>query len=138
MLDVSGAGSLIRNVSHTQTMLPRPIQTKLSCVLMLIGAILLTYAASTYSAWHRCDMRYGRLLSEVIFDPGFRECFVTRGQEEAYMRYRTFRPSGHMYSGWQEMGLTFFGGGALSLLGLLALLDTCRKRKGTVRQRTDV
>jgi hypothetical protein len=111
-------------------MMPPGVQLKLSRTLILIGLVIFTYGASTYAAWRHCDQRYGTFLMAVDSSIQLRELLRTRDDDKTWSWFRSHRPSGHMYSGWAEMGATAFAGFVLFSLGALGWIDL---RRHTIR-----
>src|SRR4030095_2445490 len=111
-------------------MMPPGVQLKLSRTLILIGLVIFTYGASTYAAWRHCDQRYGTFLMAVDSSIQLRELLRTREHDKTWTWFRSHRPSGHMYSGWAEMGATAFAGFVLFSLGALGWIDL---RRHTIR-----
>jgi hypothetical protein len=102
------------------------VQASVSRILILVGLAMFTYGASTYVAWRHCDGRYGAFLMEVDSSIQLRELLRTKDDDKTWSWFRSHRPSGHMYSGWAEMGAVTFAGFVLFALGTLGWMDLRR------------
>ena len=102
-----------------------PIQLIASVALAVTGAVISAYNAGQLSVRKDCDDRYRAYMHADKMVLLFHE----RGLDDYYhTNFAIFRPSGRMYSGSSESGLTIVGGAALSLFGIALALDTLRVR----------
>jgi hypothetical protein len=111
---------ILNRIAKTQ--ISKNMLITISLIFFLIGTNFLTYRSAAYTAYCRCDGRYGKLVESLENSPDFK-AYLTNNLD-IYKRLKMFRPSGYMYQGFNRLLFYWAAGVCFIIAGMITLLAT--------------